>query len=75
MAKLSHGGAVELLAETMAEVVGLYTEAYRDLIRAVKSDEMMDMILAQSSFDALPGETRRKIAARVEELIREHTDA
>lgn len=68
----SQGKAVQLLAETMAEIVGRDTEAYRDIVRAIESDAMMDMMLAQSSFDALPGEVRRKIACRVEDLVREH---
>ena len=66
------GKAVQLLAETMAEIVGRDTEACRDIVRAIESDAMMDMMLAQSSFDALPGEVRRKIADRVEDLVREH---
>ena len=66
------GKAMQLLAETMAEIVGRDTEAYRDIVRAIESDAMMDMMLAQSSFDALPGEVRRKIADRVEDLVREH---
>jgi hypothetical protein len=68
----SQGKAVQLLAETMAEIVGRDTEAYRDIVRAIESDAIMDMMLAQSSFDALPGEVRRKIAYRVEDLVREH---
>ena len=65
------GKAEQLLAETMAEIVGRDTEAYRDIVRAIESDAMMDIMLAQSSFDALPGEVRRKIADRVEDLVRE----
>jgi hypothetical protein len=74
MVKISHGDAVQLLANTMAEIVGRDTEVYRDFIRAMKSDEMMHIILAQSSFDSLPGDVRRKIADRVEELVREHAE-
>jgi len=35
----------------------------------------MDRMLARSSFDALPGEIRRKIAERAGELVRDHVGA
>jgi len=63
---------VQLLAETMSEIVGRDSSVFRDIIRAIETDEVLDMMLAQSSFDALPGEVRRKIAHRAEELVRSH---
>jgi hypothetical protein len=72
MAGLSQQRALELLAESIGEIIGTRSEAYRDFMRAVESEEPVDMLLAQSAFDALSPDLRRRIADRVDELVREH---
>ncbi|GAB4190853.1 MAG: hypothetical protein OHK0024_31280 [Thalassobaculales bacterium] len=63
--------ALQLLAISIAEIVGERSEVYRDILRAVTSGQVVDEMLAQASFDALPGETRRRIAERVEQMVAE----
>lgn len=60
-----------MFATTIGDIVGKRSEAYRDMARALESEQVVDMMLAQSSFDALPAETRHEIAARVEEMVAE----
>lgn len=73
MAGLPQHEAIQLLAKSIAEIVGRDSEAYRDILRAIESEAMMDLMLAQSSFDALPGDMRKQIAERVNELVNRHT--
>ena len=47
MSGLSEQEALDLFARCIAEVVGQRTEAYRDMLKAVQSGEMVDMMLAQ----------------------------
>ena len=70
--KLTEPEALKLFATSIREIVGPRSEAYRDLTRALETGQAMDMILAQSSFDALPYDTRLEIAERVEALVAEH---
>ena len=65
------GRSAGLLAEGIAEVCGKDSEVYRDLFRALQTDDDVDLMLAQASFDALPGDKRRRIYAIVEELAEE----
>lgn len=72
MSGLSEQEALELFARCVEEVVGRRTEACRDMLRAVESGEIVDLLLAQSSFDALPPELRRRISAKVTGLVARH---
>lgn len=72
MAGLSEQEALELFARCVAGVVGPRTEAYRDMLRAVESGQVVDLMLAQSSFDALPADVRRRISSVVTDLVARH---
>ena len=72
MAGLSEHEALELFARCIAEIVGRRTEAYRDMMKAVESGQMVDLMLAQSSFDALAPDVRRRISDKVEGLLAQH---
>jgi hypothetical protein len=61
--------ALALLAKSIADVVGANSELYRDVLRAVESDEYVDIMLAQASFDTLSGEIKREISERVDDLV------
>jgi hypothetical protein len=71
MPSVTEREAMQMFAATIGEIVGKRSEAYRDMVRALESEQVVDMMLAQSSFDGLPPETRHEIAARVEELVAE----
>ncbi|NQW12521.1 MAG: hypothetical protein HQ481_21865 [Alphaproteobacteria bacterium] len=72
MTGLSEQEAFELFARCIIEVAGPRSEVSRDMSKAVRSGEIVDMMLAQSSFDALPPETRKQIADQVEALVAQH---
>lgn len=72
MAGLSEQEALELFARCVGQIVGPRSEACRDMLRAVESGQIVDLLLAQSSFDALPPEVRRRISATVTELVAQH---
>lgn len=72
MPGLSEQQALELFARCIAQVVGQRTEACRDMLRAVESGEMVDLLLAQSSFDSLQPEIRLRIAEMVQGLVARH---
>lgn len=61
--------ALALLAKGIADVVGANSELYRDVLRAVESDEYVDIMLAQASFDTLSGDVKREISDRVDDLV------
>lgn len=63
---------MELFARCVAAIVGPRTEAYRDMIRAVQSGQVVDLMLAQSSFDALPPDVRQRISSTVTDLVAQH---
>ena len=52
----------------LREVCGFNSEVYRDLMRALATEDDVDLMLAQASFDALPAEKRRQIYQIVEDL-------
>lgn len=72
MAALLEQEALELFARCIAEVVGTRTEAYRDMLKAVESGQVVDLLLAQSSFDSLKPEVRRRISGMVQDLVAQH---
>ncbi len=69
MSGISQTRAMEMLAESIGEIVGKRSEVYRDMMRAFESDQVVDLLLAQSSFDALPGDVRQEIAQRVRDMV------
>jgi len=69
MKGLSEQEAFGLFARCIAEIVGKRTEAYRDMLKAVESGQVVDLLLAQSSFDSLKPEVRRQIAEMVQDLV------
>ena len=71
MSGISQTRAMEMLAESIGEIVGKRSEVYRDMMRAFESDQVVDLLLAQSSFDALPGDVRQEIAQRVRDMVEE----
>jgi transaldolase len=64
--------ALALLAKSIADVVGANSELYRDVLRAVESDEYVDIMLAQASFDTLSSEIKREISGRVDDLVAQY---
>lgn len=75
MARLPHVQVLEMLAQGIEEVCGADSEVYRDMFQALKSNEDVDLMLAQASFDALPGEKRRRIMEIVQKLASEDSGA
>lgn len=71
MPAITEQHALELLAESVGSVVGKDSEVYREMIRAFESQEMVDLMLAQSSFDSLDAEVRRQIADMVAVKVKE----
>ena len=72
MAGLPEHEALQPFARCIAEVVGQRTEAYRDMTKAVQSGQMVDLMLAQSSFDSLAPDIRRRISDKVQGLLEQH---
>lgn len=72
MGGLSEQQALELFARCIAEVVGTKTEAYRDMLKAVEGGQVVDLLLAQSSFDSLQPQVRQQIASMVQALVARH---
>lgn len=66
--------ALRLFMAALTEIVGPRSEAYRDLLKAVETDSQMDLLLAQSSFEALPVDVRRRLHERVLELANSDTE-
>lgn len=69
------GKALEVLAACIGDVVGERSEAYRNLVRALASNNPLDMHLARDCFDALAPELRREIWARVQAIGRARRSA
>ncbi|MBI1774432.1 MAG: hypothetical protein HYR63_03700 [Proteobacteria bacterium] len=74
MSRLSQSAALALIARSIAEIVGPASEAYRDILKAAQSGQLVDVLLAQAAFDALPGALRHRIADRVAELSAERDE-
>ncbi|MBI1773767.1 MAG: hypothetical protein HYR63_00335 [Proteobacteria bacterium] len=53
------------------EVLGRGTELGRYLTRAVATEDPLDLMQAQTAFDALPAELRQTIAGTVRERMRQ----
>jgi hypothetical protein len=61
-------GQIALLF-AVEEVLGRTTELARRLTRAIASDELADLLKAQSVFEALPAEQRLRIAAEARRVV------
>lgn len=58
--------AREILLEAIKVVVGRDSDVARYLIRAINSDDPLDLLLAQAAFDELEGPQKRAFAQEVE---------
>ena len=47
-------------------VVGRNSDVARYLARAIKSDDPLDLLLAQAAFDELEGDVKRAVAREIE---------
>lgn len=67
--------ATDILIQAIESVLGHNSDVARNLLKAVESENMLDMMLARTSFDDLSPELRRRIAGEVdrtvEEIVRE----
>jgi hypothetical protein len=61
-------GQLALLC-AVEEVLGRSTELARRLTRAIATDELSDLLRAQSAFDALPGEQRLRITGEARRVV------
>jgi hypothetical protein len=61
--------ANRLLLAALEEVLGPGTDAARSFEKAIRSNDALDLLLAQASFDELPAEERREVAAAVDRLV------
>jgi hypothetical protein len=61
--------ATDILLQAIRSVLGPSSDVARNLIKAVESENMLDMMLAHSSFDDLSAELRRKIAEEVDRAV------
>ena len=64
--------AREILLEAIKVVVGRDSDVARYLIRAINSDDPLDLLLAQAGFDELDGHIRRAVAIESENGTRSH---
>lgn len=62
-----------MLLTGIQKACGAECELSRDFILALESGRQIDMMLAEASFDALPGEKRREIMDIVTQLSAEKT--
>ena len=58
--------ATEVLLGAIDAVVGRNTDVARYLTRAIKSNDALDLLLAQAAFDELDGEKKRAVVREIE---------
>ena len=58
--------ASEVLLGAINVVVGRDSDVGRYLTRAIKSDDPLDLLLAQAAFDELEGDVKRAIVREIE---------
>lgn len=58
--------ASEILLDAVDLVVGRNSDVARYLARAIKSDDPLDLLLAQAAFDELEGDVKRAVAREIE---------
>ena len=61
--------AIDILIQAIESVLGHNSDVARNLLKAVESENMLDMMLARTSFDDLSPDLRRKIADEVDHAI------
>ena len=58
--------ASEVLLGAIDVVVGRNSDVARYLTRAIKSDDPLDLLLAQAAFDELDGDLKRAVVREIE---------
>lgn len=58
--------ATGVLLGAIDTVVGRNTDVARYLTRAIKSNDALDLLLAQAAFDELDGEKKRAVVREIE---------
>lgn len=58
--------ASEILLDAIDRVVGRDTDVARYLVRAIESDDPLDLLLAEAAFDELDSAVKRAVAREVE---------
>lgn len=66
---------LSILADTVGELVGKKSSVYRDIIKACKSENPLDLHLANDAFNGLPVDVRFKIAEKVKEIAHQKVGA
>lgn len=61
--------ATNILIQAIESVLGHNSDVARNLLKAVESENMLDMMLARTSFDDLSLDLRHKIAGEVDRAI------
>lgn len=61
--------ATDILLQAIESVLGHNSDVARNLLKAVESENMLDMMLARTSFDDLSPELRRRIADEVDNSV------
>lgn len=61
--------ATDILIQAIESVLGHNSDVARNLLKAVESENMLDMMLARTSFDDLSPDLRQKIADEVDHAI------
>jgi hypothetical protein len=61
--------ATDILLQAIESVLGHNSDVARNLLKAVESENMLDMMLARTSFDDLSPELRRRIADEVDNTV------
>lgn len=61
--------ATDILIQAIGSVLGHNSDVARNLLKAVESENMLDMMLARTSFDDLSPELRRRIADEVDRTV------
>lgn len=69
---VSERRALQFLAKCIGKVVGVRSEAYRNVLRAAQTGNVLDLYLARLSFEALDAECRGAVLQRVVARGRSH---
>lgn len=59
---------LDMLANTVGDLVGKKSSVYRDIIKACTSENPLDLHLASDAFNRLPADVRFKIAEKAKEI-------
>jgi hypothetical protein len=58
--------ARQILLDAVHVVVGSDSDVARYLVKAINSDDPLDLLLAQAAFDELEGQLKRAVAREIE---------